>query len=101
MQDLIARATNGKLSAADLQGGSLSVSSVDVDGLIEVVQPPQVAALAVGKGRREVVADDSGLPTVATVCDVTLSCDQRVIDEEIGGKFLSSFRKYLSQPHFL
>ncbi|KAM9971266.1 hypothetical protein ACTFIW_011243 [Dictyostelium discoideum] len=37
-------------------------------------------------------------PKVANVMDVTLSGDNRVFDDEIAGKFLSSFKYYLSNP---
>ncbi|KAN0026719.1 hypothetical protein ACTFIV_007709 [Dictyostelium citrinum] len=37
-------------------------------------------------------------PKVVNVMDVTLSGDNRVFDDEIAGKFLSSFKYYLSNP---
>jgi len=97
LKDLTTRGNSGQLQVSDLEGGTFSVSNLDVDILTEVIKPPQTAIVAIGKGRKVVVPDDKGNLSIATVCEVTLSADQRVIDEELAGKFLTSFRKNITQ----
>lgn len=90
-----------------------------ISHFIAVINPPQAAILAVGAGRQEIRLKNSTSSTVdldsislspspsapssqvVNVVDVTLSCDCRVIDEELAGKFLDRFQKYLSTPEML
>ena len=49
--DLVARARDGKLQLADLEGGTFTISNLGMYGIeqfIAVLNPPQVAILAVG-----------------------------------------------------
>ena len=95
------RSAAGQLNQGDLEGAALTVSTLEVDNLVEVVQPAQSATLAIGKGTKQVVPDEAGNPLIATICRVTLSCDNRLMNEPLAAKFLSSFKKYVTQPHFL
>lgn len=89
-----------------------------ISHFIAVINPPQAAILAVGAGRKEIRLNNtnatidldsysasSSSPAasskVVNVVDVTLSCDNRVIDEELAGKFLERFQKYMSTPEML
>ena len=35
---------------------------------------------------------------IATIMDVTLSCDHRVVDGAIGATFLKAFKEYIEHP---
>ncbi len=35
---------------------------------------------------------------IATIMDVTLSCDHRVVDGAVGASFLAAFKKYIEKP---
>jgi len=123
LKDLAGRARTGSLKPQEFQGGSFSVSNLGMYGIshfIAVINPPQAAILAVGAGRQEIrlksslsstkLDIDSISPSpsrsspekvTVNVVDVTLSCDNRVIDEGLAGQFLERFQKYLSTPEML
>jgi pyruvate dehydrogenase E2 component (dihydrolipoamide acetyltransferase) len=62
-----------------------------------VINPPQGAILAVGAGQaRAVVRDGNVVP--ATIMNVTMSCDHRVIDGATGARFLQTFKGFVEEP---
>lgn len=71
-----------------------------VDRFDGIINPPQVAILAVGAGTDRVIAR-SGEIVVATVATLTLSCDHRVVDGAAGAKFLATMRELIDQPQHL
>jgi pyruvate dehydrogenase E2 component (dihydrolipoamide acetyltransferase) len=82
-------ARNRRLSPDELQGATFTVSNLGMFGVrsfTAIVDPPQVAILAVGGVR------DDGVMTA------TLSCDHRVVYGVDGARFLATLRDYLRQP---
>ncbi len=76
------------LRPEELQNGTFTVSNLGMFGVrsfTAIVDPPQVAILAVGG-----VADN--------VMTVTLSCDHRVVYGADGARFLSRLRELLERP---
>ena len=66
-----------------------------------IINPPQVAIIAVGGVRSTpCVKSDDGVG-VATTMSVTLSHDCRVIDNELAAKWLTVFRNLLESPSIL
>ncbi len=99
-KDLAARARAGKLKMDEIQGGTFSISNMGMLGIKSfdaVINPPQGAILAVGKGEERIIARN-GSPAVATVMTVTLSCDHRAIDGALGAKFLEVFKELCEEP---
>ncbi len=98
--DLVSRAREGKLQAADLEGGTFTISNLGmygVDQFIAVLNPPQAATLAVGAITDRVVAVD-GRPAVRPLMTMTLSCDHRTIDGAAAAGFLQTVKEYLEEP---
>jgi pyruvate dehydrogenase E2 component (dihydrolipoamide acetyltransferase) len=98
--DLAERARSNKLAREDITGGTFTVSNLGmfgVDRFDAIINPPQVAILAVGAGRERVVVRD-GQPAVASVATLTLSCDHRVVDGATGAKFLATLKELLENP---
>jgi pyruvate dehydrogenase E2 component (dihydrolipoamide acetyltransferase) len=98
--DLAARARAGRLARDDVAGGSFTVSNLGMHGVERfdaVINPPQVAILAVGAVRNAVVPI-AGVPAVGQVMELTLSCDHRVVDGAVGAAFLATLRGLLEQP---
>jgi pyruvate dehydrogenase E2 component (dihydrolipoamide acetyltransferase) len=98
--DLADRARHNKLAREDITGGTFTVSNLGmfgVDRFDAIINPPQVAILAVGGGKDRVVVRD-GKPAVASVATLTLSCDHRVVDGATGAKFLATLRELLENP---
>lgn len=100
MKELARKARENKLNPEEFQGGGFSISNLGMYGIKKfsaIINPPQSCILAVGEGsRRAVVINDE--IKIATMIDVTLSCDHRVVDGAIGAKFLSSFKKFIERP---
>lgn len=100
---VVARATSGKLSGADLQPASITISNLGmfgVDRFEAVLAEGQSSLLAVGRIRDEVVPVD-GRPAIEPVLSLTLSCDHRVLDGAEAAPFLAALVDYLEEPALL
>jgi pyruvate dehydrogenase E2 component (dihydrolipoamide acetyltransferase) len=95
--DLAERARGNRLTREEITGGTFTVSNLGmfgVDRFDAIINPPQVAILAVGAAADRVVARD-GQPAVRRMVTLTLSCDHRVVDGAMGAKFLATLRGLL------
>ena len=53
--------------------------------------------MAVGaSNKRAVIINDQ--VSIATIMDISISCDHRVVDGTVGARFLSSFKKFIEHP---
>jgi pyruvate dehydrogenase E2 component (dihydrolipoamide acetyltransferase) len=98
--DLVSRAREGKLTLQDLEGGTFTISNLGMFGVeqfVAVLNPPQVAILAVGAVKETPVAAD-GEVDVAPLMQVTLTCDHRAIDGADGAAFLRTLVALVEQP---
>ncbi len=98
--DLVGRARDNKLTFADLEGGTFTISNLGMFGVedfIAVINPPQVAILAVGAVKDEPVVRDGELD-IAPMLHVTLTCDHRAIDGADGAGFLQTLVELIEQP---
>ena len=97
---LVERARAGKFAADDLRGGTFTVSNLGmypVSHFAAVVNPPQAAILAVGAVRAvPVVRDGDVVP--GHLMTVTLSCDHRIVDGALAGRFLRELARLLEAP---
>ncbi len=100
MKSLAKRARENKLAPEEFQGGGFTISNLGMYGIKKfsaIINPPQSCILAVGESTKRplVVGDEI---KIATIMDVTLSCDHRVVDGAVGAKFLAAFKKYMEKP---
>ena len=89
------------LRPEDFHDGTFTVSNLGMFGVrafTAIVDPPQVAILAVGSARRAPVEDGPGRIAFRDVLTVTLSCDHRVVYGADGARFLSRLRELLERP---
>jgi len=98
--DLVTRARGGKLQLQDLDGGTFTISNLGMYGIeqfVAVLNPPQVAILAVGSidGRPIVVNGDLVIVPALTM---TLTCDHRAIDGSEGAEFLRTVKMLVEAP---
>jgi pyruvate dehydrogenase E2 component (dihydrolipoamide acetyltransferase) len=99
-RDFAARAREGRLQQAELEGGSITVSNLGMYGVEEfaaIINPPQAAILAVGAARPEPVVTDGRLEA-ATVLRVTLSVDHRPVDGAIAARWMAVLVDLLERP---
>lgn len=101
MKDLASRARAGKLMPEEYQGGGFSISNLGMYGIKNfnaIINPPQSCILAVGSSiKKPIVSEDNSIQ-IATIMEVCLSCDHRVVDGAVGANFLASFKKYIENP---
>ena len=62
-----------------------------------IINPPQVAILAVGKAEQRPIVKNNAL-AIATVMTCTLSCDHRVVDGAVGAEFMQAFQALIEDP---
>jgi pyruvate dehydrogenase E2 component (dihydrolipoamide acetyltransferase) len=97
---LAERARAGKLTRDEISGGTFTVSNLGMfalDRFDAIINPPQVAILAVGAAREAVVVRN-GQPAVGKLVSLTLSCDHRVVDGAVGAAFLRTLRELIETP---
>ncbi|HEX2496504.1 MAG TPA: dihydrolipoamide acetyltransferase family protein [Gaiellaceae bacterium] len=98
--DLVDRARSGKLQQGDLEGGTFTISNLGmfgVESFIAVLNPPQVAILAVGAATEQPVVRDGEL-TARPLMSLTLTCDHRAVDGADAADFLRTVRTRLEEP---
>ncbi|CAL1535101.1 unnamed protein product [Lymnaea stagnalis] len=96
VKELSGRAREGKLLPHEYQGGSFSISNLGMFGITEfsaVINPPQLAILAVGSSRHEASIKGNQLKM-----NVTLSYDSRAVNEVEATRFLEEFRNVIENP---
>ena len=89
------------LKPEDFHDGTFTVSNLGMFGVrafTAIIDPPQVAILAVGSARRSPVEDGPDRFSFRDVMTVTLSCDHRVVYGADGARFLSRLRELLERP---
>lgn len=99
-KDLVARARDGRLNSDDVSGGTFTISNLGGFGVKRfdaIINPPQVAILAVGAATPTPVVVENEV-RVASVVSVCLSLDHRVIDGAVGAAFLATLADYLENP---
>jgi 2-oxoglutarate dehydrogenase E2 component (dihydrolipoamide succinyltransferase) len=98
LDDLVQRARAGKLTPADVRGGTFTISNHGVSGSLLaapiIINQPQSAILGIGKlERRAVVVQEGDQERIAVQprCYVTLTVDHRVMDGHEANRFLATF----------
>jgi len=99
-KDLVARAREGRLSPADLDGGTFTITSLGgygIDSFTPILNPPQVAILGVGRiaeqpGRRD------GQLDWRQVMTLSLTVDHRAVDGVPAAVFLQDLAGRLADP---
>jgi len=98
--DLVARARDAKLTSADLENGTFTISNLGMYGVerfVAVLNPPQAGILAVGGIEGRPVVEDGEL-LIQPRMDMTLSCDHRSVDGATASEFLRTVKELLEEP---
>jgi len=100
MRTLAQKAREHKLQEHEYKGGSFCISNLGmyaIDEFLAVINPPQVAILAVGGIMDEPVVKNGAVVPGKTL-SLTLSCDHRVIDGAMAATFLNTLQQLLENP---
>jgi pyruvate dehydrogenase E2 component (dihydrolipoamide acetyltransferase) len=98
--DVVGRARSRELRREDLDGGTFTISNLGmfgVDQFVAVLNPPQVAILAVGAIVERPVAEHGEL-IVRPIATATLTCDHRAVDGAPAAQFLEDVKAFLEEP---
>ena len=101
---LIDAARRGQLRPDDMMGGTFTISNLGMFGISRftaIINPPQVAILAVGAIENRVVASGADAFAVRPQLTLTLAADHRVVDGALGARFLARLKEVLETPGLL
>ena len=101
---LIDAARRGELRPDDMMGGTFTISNLGMFGISRftaIINPPQVAILAVGAIENRVVASGVDAFAVRPQLTLTLAADHRVVDGALGARFLARLKEVLETPGLL
>jgi pyruvate dehydrogenase E2 component (dihydrolipoamide acetyltransferase) len=102
-RDLVARARDGKLRQAEIEGGTFTVSNLgmfDVAAFSAIINPPESTILAVSSTVERAVFRDGGF-VPRKIMSVTLSCDHRACSGADGARLLQTIKRHLEAPTLL
>ena len=100
LSDMARKTRDRKITPADMQGGSMTISNVGVMGgtaFTPIVNPPEVAILGVARSGVEATYIDGHFQP-RTIMPLSLSYDHRLIDGADGARFLRWICDALNNP---
>ncbi|WP_391572017.1 dihydrolipoamide acetyltransferase family protein [Cohnella sp.] len=103
IRDLAARGRDGKLSAAELKGSTISITNIGSAGgmfFTPVINFPEVAILGTGRISEKAVVKNGEI-VAAPVMALSLSFDHRIIDGATAQNFLNYIKQLLNDPELL
>ncbi len=98
--DLIATARAGRTTPEDMSGGTFSITNVGVFGIdtgTPILPPGETAILCLGAIQEKPWAH-KGKIKIRHVTTLGLSFDHRIVDGELGSRFLADVAAYLNDP---
>ena len=98
--ELAAKAREGKLGPADMQGGTFSISSLGGIGgtaFTPIVNAPEVAILGVSKASMKPVWNGKEFAP-RLIMPLSLSYDHRVVDGALGARFTAFLAQVIADP---
>ena len=99
-KELIGKASERGLTAADLSDGTFTISNLGMHGVehfTAIINPPQGAILAIGAAREELALSEGAVVTRTRV-RYTLTADHRIIDGALAAQFLATLTGLIQNP---
>ncbi|HJD67400.1 MAG TPA: pyruvate dehydrogenase complex dihydrolipoamide acetyltransferase [Rickettsia endosymbiont of Bembidion lapponicum] len=103
IKGLIKKARENKLTPEEFQGGGFTISNLGMYGIKNfnaIINPPQSCIMGVGSSSKRAIVKNDQI-SIATIMDVTLSADHRVVDGAVGAEFLAAFKRFIESPALL
>jgi len=100
VKDLAGKARNKKLTPAEMDGSTFTVSNLGMFGVEQftsIINQPNSAILSVGAIVEKPVVKD-GQIVVGHTMKLCLACDHRTIDGATGAQFLQTLKAYIENP---
>jgi pyruvate dehydrogenase E2 component (dihydrolipoamide acetyltransferase) len=102
-RELIKKAQNGRLGAADMSGGTFTITNLgmyDVDSFTAIINQPESGILAVGRIVEKPVVLNGEI-VVRPMVTLSLTYDHRVIDGAPAAEFLRTVKNFIENPYLL
>lgn len=104
LNDMVAVAKQGRVQPGDLALGTFTITNVGVfgvDGGTPIMNPGEAAIMCLGTVRRKPwvmgTGDDEHIE-IRSVCTVSLTFDHRLVDGEMGSRFLADVATIMTDP---
>ena len=100
VKDYALRARDKKLTPAEMEGSTFTVSNLGMFGIQEftsIINQPNSAILSVGAIEKKPVVKENAI-VMGNTMKLTLACDHRTVDGVTGAKFLQTLRLYIENP---
>lgn len=100
VKDFAGKAKAKKLTPADWEGSTFTVSNLGMFGIDEftsIINSPDGAILSVG-AIQQIPVVKNGAVVPGNVMKLTLGCDHRVVDGATGAQFLQTLKSFLEAP---
>ncbi|AHK36140.1 Dihydrolipoyllysine-residue acetyltransferase component of pyruvate dehydrogenase complex (plasmid) [Rhodococcus opacus PD630] len=100
LDTLVTRAREGHTAKEDMTQGTFTITNVGVfgiDGATPILNPGEAGILAVGATRTMPWVVDDQL-SVREIAQLSLSIDHRVVDGELGSRFLADVGRIMERP---
>ena len=101
---LAAKAHEGKLTAAEMGHGTITISNIGSVGggwFTPVINYPEVAILGVGTIVREPVINENDEIVIGRNMKLSLSFDHRIVDGATAQKAMNELKRLLAEPELL
>lgn len=103
IRELATRGRDGKLTAGELRGSTISITNIGSAGgmfFTPVINFPEVAILGTGRISEKAVVKNGEI-VIAPVMALSLSFDHRIIDGATAQNFVNYIKQLLSDPELL
>jgi pyruvate dehydrogenase E2 component (dihydrolipoyllysine-residue acetyltransferase) len=97
---LVGKAARGGFTSDELSGATFTISNMGMLGVehfAAVIPPPQAAILAVSAIKEKPVVRN-GQIVIGKTMMLTVSCDHRIVDGVVAGRFLQELKRFLENP---
>lgn len=104
INELAAKAHDGKLAAGEMRGGSISISNIGSargKWFTPIINHPEVIILGFGSIVQQPIVNEEGELAVGRVCKLSITFDHRVMDGATAQNALNEIKKYLADPELL
>ncbi|WP_027107594.1 dihydrolipoyllysine-residue acetyltransferase [Lacticigenium naphthae] len=104
INELAAKAHEGKLKSDEMSDGSISISNIGSVGggwFTPIINYPEVAILGVGRIAQKAIVNEDGEVVAAPMLELSLVFDHRVIDGATGQKAMNELKRLLNDPELL
>jgi pyruvate dehydrogenase E2 component (dihydrolipoamide acetyltransferase) len=104
VEELTEAVRRGACSPAQLRGSTFTVSNMGPYGgtwATPIIQPPEVAILAIHPIERRVIVTEEGQMCPAWRMNISLSFDHRILDGADAVRFTQTLEKYTKEPDYL